>query len=89
MEQTDILIIIAFSLFAILGLIVTALQKKGILHPVLTPTANSFHFVSGGTITFFSTAVNVFMIYRYCLWAAVLYAASIAGIYILIQRIAE
>ena len=85
MERLKLIMICFFSVVAIGGLILVILQKKGIVKPMFTCTANGARFVSGGTITFFATLAGMYMICEFSEIWAIVYAVLILVFYLVIQ----
>lgn len=87
MEKMDLILIILFSIFAVIGLMIVALQKKGSVKARLLQTSNAFTFVGGGKLTLLCALFGAFMIYQYSAIFAVLYFLIIGIIYIAIKLV--
>lgn len=85
MEQTDFIMIVIFTIVAILGLIIVVLQKKGIVRPFLTQNAFDFSLVSGGKITLFALLLGAVVMGKYSICITILYLVVFASIYALIK----
>lgn len=87
METLDLITVIICSVFTLIGLLIVILQKKDIVRPVATQEYNTFHMVSGGTITFAGTIIGALMISKYSDIFSVLYVIIAVGLYIIIQEV--
>ncbi|MCD8008452.1 MAG: hypothetical protein LUF68_05900 [Clostridiales bacterium] len=85
MDTYDIALAIFFTVFAVIGLICTFLQKKGVIKPFLSQTSNSFQFVTTDGVTLLAIFFGAYMISRGSVVAAVLYAVILAGTFFLIK----
>ena len=87
MEQTDIIMLVIFSVLAIIGLLIVALQKKGVIHSRIIQTSDSFELISGGKSTFFMALLGASVLCKYSILLTVLYVIVFAGIYALIKLV--
>lgn len=87
MEQTDIMMLVIFSVLAVIGLLIVALQKKGVIYSRIIQTSHSFDFVSGGKITFLMVLLGAAIFCKYSILLTVLYVIVFAGIYALIKLV--
>ncbi|MCD8146118.1 MAG: hypothetical protein LUD84_02365 [Clostridiales bacterium] len=85
MDTYDIALAIVFTVFAVIGLICTFLQKKGIIKPFLTQTSNSFRLVTTDGVTLLAILFGAYMISRGSMVAAVLYAVILAGVFFFLK----
>ncbi len=87
MEQMDAIMLIAFSLLAVLSLLIVVLQKKGMIHSQIVQTSHSFDFISGGKITFLMVLLGAVVLCKYSILLTILYVIVFAGIYALIKLV--
>ncbi len=85
MDTYDIALAIFFTVFAVIGLICTFLQKKGIIQSFLTQTSNSFHLVTTDGVTLLAILFGAYMISRGSMVFAVLYAVILAGVFFFLK----
>lgn len=85
MEIQELIIVVVAILAGIIGLIMTLLQKKGIIKPVFIQVTNGFEFTSGGTILLFAIVVGGYILFKYSEIMSTLYIVLFAGVYIFIQ----
>lgn len=87
MEQTDIIMLVIFSVLAVIGLLIVALQKKGVIHSRIIQTSDSFELISGGKATFFMALLGASVLCKYSILLTVLYVIVFAGIYAVIKLV--
>lgn len=85
METLDIISIAFCTAFAVIGLVLIILQKKGIVKPVLTATAQGVDFISGGMILLMGTVFGTMLLSRFSTLYATLYAGVFLILYVVIQ----
>ena len=85
MEIQELIIVVVAILAGIIGLIMTLLQKKGIIKPILIQVTNGFEFTSGGTILLFSTVIGGYILFKYSKIVSIMYVSLFAVVYFLIQ----
>lgn len=78
------LIALSFSaLLALMGLVLVALQKLGVIQPLMT----EFHLASGGTVTLAGALLGSAILSSYSIPLMILYIAVILAVYLVIQLI--
>lgn len=87
MEQMDVIMLIAFSVLAVLSLLIVVLQKKGMIHSQIVQTSHSFDFISGGKVTFLMVLLGAIVLCEYSILLTILYVIVFAGTYALIKLV--
>ena len=85
MEIQELIIVVVAILAGIIALILTLLQKKGIIKPVFIQVTNGVEFTSGGTILLFAIVIGGYILFKYSKIMSILYVALFVGVYIFIQ----
>lgn len=85
MTTTDIILLVVFTLVSVAGLIVTILQKKGILRPAKKTQNNHMSITNGGAIMIVAGLLGMMIVAKYSMPLAFLYEVAVLGAFMLVQ----
>lgn len=85
MATTDIILLVVFTLAAIVGLVITILQKKGILKPAKQAQNNHMSITNGSAIMIIAGLLGMMIIAKYSMPLAFLYEVVVLGAFMLVQ----
>ena len=85
METMDIILLVVFTLAAVVGLIVAILQKKGTLKSSKNTRNHQTSITNGGTIMIVAGLLGMMILAKYSLPLAFLYEVVVLAAFILVQ----
>lgn len=87
MDTMTLVLMILYTVFGIIGLVLMILDKKNKIKPIMYQTKNGINYQSGGKIVLCAALVGAFSLENYSMVGAIAYAAIFIGAYFFIYML--